>query len=199
IFLSKISISFYTISTIIILGIFANDTVLGYYTSANKIIEAMKGLYQPISQAIYPLVSRKINNDILDGIKFIRKAALFICSISFIASLVVFFNSGLIINILLGDQYFHSIDILKIMAFVPFLIVVSNILGVQLMLNLGYKKQFSIITLLAALLGGVLSLILIPIYKAEGTAYVILTVEIFVTLVMGTFIYLKREKYYDAN
>ena len=51
VFLSTIAVSFYTISTIFILGLFSNNMIVGYFSAANKIIQSVSGLYSPISQS----------------------------------------------------------------------------------------------------------------------------------------------------
>jgi O-antigen/teichoic acid export membrane protein len=93
-----------------------------------------------------------------------------------------------IVKFILGQQYLASIPLLKIMSFLPLLALLSNIFGVQIMLNLGFKKIFSLILFLAAIFSIILSLLLVPKLNATGTAINILIVEIFVTLAMGIFL-----------
>ena len=57
----------------------------------------------------------------------------------------------------------------------------SNFYGIQTMLNLGFKKAFSLILVVAAFSGVSLSLVMVPLYKSIGSATTILAVEMFVT------------------
>lgn len=189
IFMSRIAISLYTISITIILGIFTNNTVVGYFSAADKIIQAVKGIYFPISQAIYPLISNKINENKVTGLIFVKKITLIVGFGMFVISLLVFLNAEEIIQITLGDKYHSSIVLLEIMAFLPFIISLSNMFGVQTMLNLGYKKAFSYILFIAAILGVLLSVVFAPKYEGVGTAVVMLIIETLVTISM--MIYLK--------
>lgn len=188
IFFSSIAISMYTVSTVFILGLFASNTVVGYFSAADKIIQAVKGIYQPVSQSIYPLVGRKFKFNKQDGLIFIRKITLFVGGVMFVLSSLIYTFSEGIVKFLLGAEYFESILLVKIMAFLPFIIALSNIYGVQIMLNLGFKVAFSRILVLAAILGIVLSALIVPSYKEIGSAYVLLTVEMFVTSIMWMYL-----------
>lgn len=185
------AISLYTTSTIFILGLFTNNTVVGYFAAADKIVKAIKGLYAPVSQAIYPLISKKIHDDKQAGLMFIHQTTWLIGTIMFIFSTILLIFAEPIALILLGDEFKASILLIQIMAFLPFIVALSNIYGIQTMLNLGYKQAFSRILAIAAALGIGLSFILVPRFEEIGTAIILLLVEVFVTLVM--FIFLKKK------
>jgi PST family polysaccharide transporter len=191
IFYSSLAVSIYTISTTFILGLFTNNIVVGYYAGADKIVQAVKGLYQPIATAIYPLISKKMNDDKKAGLNFIKIIIKYVCGYMSAISFVLFFFAEPIVHLLLGRQYQQSIVILKIMAFLPLIVSMSNIYGIQIMLNLGYKKMFSRIISIAAFLAIVLSLLLVPLYAALGTAITLLIVELFVTFAMYYYVQVK--------
>jgi len=195
VFFSSMAISLYTISTTFILGLFTNNTVVGYFAAADKIVQAIKGLYQPISQAIYPLIGKKIHEDKQAGLAFIKKTTWIVGTGVLVISAILFLLAEPIVNLLLGEQYQQSILLLKIMAFLPFIIALSNMFGVQTMLNLGYKQAFSRILVVAALLGVGLSFVLVPLYEGLGTAVTLLAIELFVAIVMYIYLkFLKRVK-----
>jgi PST family polysaccharide transporter len=102
----------------------------------------------------------------------------------------IFLFSDFIVNLILGDQFLGAAILLKIMSPLPLIIALSNILGIQVMLNLGLKSAFSLILTMAALGGVALSLLLVPIYQEKGTAYTLVMVEVFVTAAM--FFYVKN-------
>lgn len=189
VFFSSMAISLYTISTTFILGLFTNNTVVGYFAAADKIVQAAKGLYQPVSQSIYPLIGKKIHEDKQAGLTFIHKTTWVVGTGMFVISVLLFLLAEPIINLLLGQQYQQSVLLLQIMAFLPFIIALSNIFGIQTMLNLGYKQAFSRILVAAAILGVGLSLVLVPMYEGLGIAVTLLAVEVFVTVIM--YFYLK--------
>jgi PST family polysaccharide transporter len=164
IFISTISISLYTTSNIFILGLFTNNTIVGYYSAAEKIVRAVQGLLMPVSQTVYPYISKLATKSKQKALSFIRKLVVLVGIGSFIISLLFFILAGYIVNIFLGSQYQQSIIVLRILAFLPFIIGLSNIFGIQTMLTFNLKKAFSKILIAAGLLNIFLALILVPFY-----------------------------------
>ena len=191
VFFSSMAISLYTISATFILGLFTNNSVVGYFSAADKIVQAAKGLYMPVSQAIYPLIGKKIHEDKQAGLEFIKKTTWWVGTGMFLTSLALFLLAEPIIHLLLGNQYERSVLLLQVMAFLPFIVTLSNIYAVQTMLNLGYKQAFSRILIMAAVIGVGLSFLLVPVYEDLGAAVTLLIVEVFVTVVMYFYLKLK--------
>lgn len=196
VFFSSIAISLYTVTTIFIVGLFVNSMAVGYFSAADKIIQALKGLYTPVSQAIYPLIGKKMHENRLEGLAFVRKVMCIVGSVMFFVSLIVFFYAEQIVGLLLGEQYMQSVVLLKIMAFLPFVICISNFLGVQFMLNIGLKKEFSVIVLLMAIFGMLNSVFFISIFKEGGAAFALLITEILVTVL---FLIIVRKRWKDVG
>jgi PST family polysaccharide transporter len=190
IFISTVAISFYTISNTFILGLFTNNTIVGYYSGADKIIKAVESILSPVSQAVYPHISKIANESRAKAINFIRKIVLVTGGVNFALSLLIFVFAGTIVKILLGNEYIESINILRIMAFLPFIIGLSNIFGIQTMLTFDYKNAFSKILIAGSIMNIILSIIVVPLWKHIGTASAILVTEVFITVSM--FIYLNR-------
>jgi len=192
IFISTVSISLYTTSNIFILGLFTNNTIVGYYAAAEKIIRTVQRLLYPISQTVYPHISKLVNESKEKALSFIRKLIRIVGGGSFVISLLIFIFAPFIVNIILGKQYQSSIIVLRILAFLPFIIGLSNIFGIQTMLTFSYKKAFSRILLLAGVVNVSLALLLVLPLKHIGISISVLITEIFVTVAM--FIYLTNKQ-----
>lgn len=190
IFISRLAISLYTISTTFILGLFTNNTIVGYFAAGDKIIQAFKGLMAPVSQTIYPYVSKKTHQSKEEGLRFIRKVAFYIGIFTSFVSLFIFIFAEFLVNLILGTEYQNSIIVVQILAIMPLMIGLSNIFGIQTMLNFGRKKPFSQILITGSIINLALSFILVPMYEHIGSAISVLIVESFITIAM--FIYLQK-------
>jgi len=112
--LSTAAVSLYTASNTFILGLFTNNTIVGYYSAAEKLVRAIQGLLSPVSQAVYPYLSKLVENSKEGAIKVIQKLALGIGRGEMLAvSLGVLILAGPIVNIILGSQYQSSILVCK--------------------------------------------------------------------------------------
>ena len=190
VFVSNIAISMYTVSTTFILGLFTNNTVVGYFSIADKIKGAVQGLLTPVSQTIYPYISKEVKENRQEGIQFIRKITVYIGLFSLFLSFLLYFFSPEIIHLVAGEKYERSITVLKIIAFLPFIIALSNVFGIQTMLTYNRKKAFSKILIAGSILNIILSVVLVPVLQEKGSAISVLMVEVFITLSM--FIYLRK-------
>lgn len=184
IFISTVFISLYTNSNVFILGIMTNDTIVGYYSAANKLIMAVNGLMGPISSAIFPHISALFKESKEKAIAFLRKTVRYIGGLSLAASLGTFILAEPIVHIIMGGSYEESILILRILSFFPFVVAMSNIFGVQTMVTFGMQNIFSRILMLSALLNFVLIFPLIYLWQGIGLSITVMIVESFVTITM---------------
>jgi len=190
IFISTIATSLYTVSTSFILGIFTNNTIVGYYSAGEKIILPLLHLKSSFGQTIFPRIS-KLACESKD------KAIQVVCNLGFImgliiltSSLVIFLFAETITTIILGGQFYQSILIIKILAFCPFIIFINNILGTQIMIPFNLLSDRTKVLAASGLLNLVLLLILVPIYQHIGAAVSLITTEAFVTF--GLFYYIVK-------
>jgi len=182
IFISTSAVSIYTTSNTVILGFFASNTIVGYYSAAEKVIRSSQRLLTPISQTIYPHISKLVADSRVKAVEFIRKTLFIVGSFSLIISITIFLSSGFIVHVLLGSQFQESIHVLRFLAFLPFIIALSNIFGIQTMITFNMKELLPRILFSAGIISVVLSLILVPHLKHIGTAITVLVAESYVTV-----------------
>jgi PST family polysaccharide transporter len=188
VFISNIAISLYTVSTTFILGLFTNNTIVGYYAAADQINAALSKLRSPLLDAFYPFVSKRVNDSKSDGMKIIQALTKYVFIIYVVLCLSVFLLAEPIVMLVLGDEYFESIIILQLIVWLPLLSTLSSIFGIQTMLPFGYKKEFSSILIKGSVLNLFLALILVYNYAHIGSAVTLLIVESYITISMFIFL-----------
>lgn len=191
-FLSSIWINLYTTSNVFILGLFAPNSVVGYYSAADKVRIAFQGILSSMSQSVFPYVNKLLAESYQKFISFNRKLLKISVMIGIIISSSLFLFAEPIVRIVLGNEYSQSVIVLRIIAWLPLIIFLSNVFGIQTMLPLNYQKRFSQILFLAALINLMISFSIVPSYFEIGTAVSMLVTEIFVTLSFFIFIRMKR-------
>lgn len=195
VFLSTIAINMYTTTNTFLLGLLTNNTLVGYYSIAEKIINAVNGLFSPISQALYPYISRSVNNkDKNSNVIMIRKLTKLAAVLGMLFSVGVFVFAPPLINILFGPEYASSITVLRILSVIPFMVSLSNIFGIQTMLTFNYKKDFTKIVLMGGIIDIILGIILITLLKEVGIAISFAVTETFITIAMLVFLQRKGIK-----
>ncbi|HEX7356564.1 MAG TPA: flippase [Ignavibacteriaceae bacterium] len=187
-FLSTIWINLYTTSNVFILGLFAPANIVGYYAAADKIRLAFQGILSPMSQSVFPYVNKLLSESYDRFINFNKELFKIASMVGIIISIILFLLAEPIVNLVLGKDYQSSILVLKIIAWLPFVIFLSNVLGIQTMLPLNKHKSFSVILFLAAVINLSMAFILVPNYFEIGTTVAVLITEIFVTAAFYIFI-----------
>lgn len=177
IFVSGVSTSVYTSMSPVILGFFTDNSTLGYYSAAEKIIVAVKGIWSPFSQVLYPHVTRLIHYDKAEGAKLLMKLFVLVGIIMIIVSGALFLFSDVIVEGVLGSKYYESAAILKILAATPLLVALSGITCIFTLLNYGYTKEYRKIYLFVSAIGLFMLMFFSSYYGAIGAAAAVFTIE----------------------
>jgi PST family polysaccharide transporter len=185
VFLSTAAINVYTSSNTFVLGLIAGPVAVGYFSAANKVVQAVQGMMTPVTQTLYPHISEMAMKSQDNALAFIRKILRYMGIGGLVLSIMLFATAAPVVHLVLGPQYDPSISILQWLAFLPFIIALSNVYGIQTMLTLGMNQTFSRILLASALLNILLIFPMAWRYGGDGAAMSMLLTEIFVTGTMG--------------
>jgi len=196
-FLSTASVSLYTVGNAFILGLLTNSIVVGYYSAAEKIVKAVRGILSPVGQAAYPRFSKLALESRCRALEWGKRMLVAISALGGGLSIALLAGATTIVRILLGSEYEPSIVVMRVLAGLPLLIGMSNVLGVQIMLPFGKDRAFMTILLGAGLINIVFAVWLAPIWQAAGMAAAVLISETFVTVTM--FIYLRHHSLSPLN
>lgn len=185
VFISNFAVTLYTSSNIFFLGLLTNASVVGYFAAAEKLLKAVHGLVLPISQAVYPHIAALTVQSRESALAFIGKVLRLQGSMTLLMSMLLFLAAEPLVLLLFGYRFEPCVVLVRWMAPLPFLIGLSNIFGIQTMLNFDMTSEFSRTLIASGLLNTVLIFTLVPILNAEGAAISVLITELAVTTIMA--------------
>jgi PST family polysaccharide transporter len=187
-FVSNFATSLFTTTNVFILGIFTGNVIAGIYSSMEKLILAIKNIYMPLYQAIFPWLSKQEKSKTIEIIEKIRPKIILVSLL--ITTFILLFGKTML-SIIYNDNIISSYsNIFKILSFVSVLSAV-NMLYITLYFPSikKYKIRMNIL-ISGGLLNFILSLFLVYYFGIYGTAYSVVTTELFL-LILGT-IYFKK-------
>ena len=162
-FLSRLSVSIYTSANSIILGLFANNIVVGYYSVADKLYQAMQSLYNPIVQVLYPYITKE------KDIYLFKKIFFSVIILNVICIVFLYFFGEFILNIIFTDGISNeSLNIFHILLVANFFVVPSVLLGYPFLGALGFVKVAN----KSVIYGSILHFVLLLIFILANTVSV---------------------------
>ncbi len=178
--MSNLSVSIYMYANILILRIFTNDAIVGYYSVAERVIFAARQILSVYFQSIYPQVCQLAikSKDELSHyfLKYYRPFLLTVLA----GCIFLFIASEPVVALFLKERNTVSADYLRILSIVPF-IVCLNIPSYQVLIAHNEKKTLLTIFTLGTIVNIGLSLLLIPMMGALGTTYTVVITEFLIT------------------
>lgn len=177
-FLSSFSAMTYTSFNVVILGFFTNNTMVGYFSIAEKLYMALKSLYLPIIQVLYPYISKQRN------LIMYKKIFFLVLIINFLCIILLFTLNNFIFNILFGNLSSIVIEIFNIFLITMFFVAPSMLFGHPLLGALGYIKDANYSVVLASLfyIIGIVILILFNSINIYTIAIMVFIPELIVFL-----------------
>jgi len=198
IFFSLIFVNLYTYTNTIILGLFQNEVQVGYYTAAQRLILiAQSVLAMPLAQAFYPFIGKAFGESREKGLILAQKLIPLIIIFTGVASIFILVLGPFVIRIFYGAKFDHSIPIFQLLAIIPLLFSLNNVLGIQIMVNLGMDKQFFLISAAAGVFSVLLNLLIVRHWGYIGTTFNWLFTEVFLFTTM--FFVLKKANLNPIN
>lgn len=180
IFISNISVIFYTSLNTILLGFLTNNTLVGYYSISEKIYSAIRGILNPIIQSVFPLISKKYEEDINSYYRLVKKLTyLFFLMLAMLAS-ALFYLSPYLVELVAGQPISLSTEVLKVLA-VSLIFAVGGLFSAFLVVK-SEGRMLSKITSQSMFLNLFLIFPAILYYGVFGMAFTFLAVQAFQTV-----------------
>ena len=176
IFLSNISVSFYTTINILLLGFLTTYTEVGIYALAEALFMAYNSIIKSYTMVIYPHLAKYLNQT-EEFLNQARKFFFLYLMILSMASFILFLSSEFVITFLYGKGHIQSIEILKIFALALLFEPLGGFFTAYLSLKSKYKLIRSI-TFKTMIVNLLLIIPVIWLFKAEGLVYLFLFLSI---------------------
>lgn len=186
IFLNNVFVSLYTTANMTILGIYAADDVIGYFSAAQRLILALNMvLVLPVSMAVYPEISRRFVASKSEGLRFLKRVILWAGLASVAAALVTYALAPWIIRIMYGNGYAPSVELLRWLSPVPVFVMLATLLTVQGLYGLGLQRWAPWVGLILAVLCVGLNVLLLPRVGVVGVAWSWAITEVAECVIVG--------------
>lgn len=142
-FLSSAMTKIFSGFGVTILGICTTTSITGIFAAIYKIPYVLTMFFSPVSQAIYPFISKEFTNGEDVGKKCVKKIGIPIFIVFGIFSIfIIIFNKN-IIDLLFGPDY-SKYSIIVIPLVVQFLLaIINNFIGIQTLVASGKQKNYS--------------------------------------------------------
>jgi O-antigen/teichoic acid export membrane protein len=186
-FLTIFSISVYLHFDTVLLGILADNESVGYYSAPLKLVKIIIAVLAAITAAMFPkMVQYFEQGDLVQFEKMLKQSFELVICIGIPTAVLVYILAPEIIYILFGSSFELAVTPLQITAPLILIVSLSTIFGFQILSV--HSKDSAILK--SAIVGMLFSLIasflLIPKFKQDGAAYIILCTEL---LVLSFFIF----------
>lgn len=183
-FAMSVAVVIYTNLDVVMLGILKGPKEVGYYDVAVKIKIILVNIVTSLGAVVLPRVSYYIEKRKMEVFYVIITKAFELVTVISLPLMIYFIimadNS---IMILAGNQYFKSINVMKIIMPTLVFIGFSNLMGIQILIPLGKENIVVRSEIIGAMINIVLNFILIPRLGASGAAIGTLVAEGLVLIV----------------
>lgn len=186
IFISNLSVQLYLSAGKILVGLFLGLSEVAYYDLGEKILNLFKMPLAIFTQAVFPQVSAR------HSFAFVKKAA----TLLFLATLaaIVLFQAGAgpLVVLFAGADMLPAANVARILTLSLLPMILSNALGIQSLLALGFNRDYSAVVLYGTL--SYFTAVAILLLSASFTIYTISLVSILTELVMLAGFYRRCKK-----
>ncbi len=180
-FLTTSFIGIYVFFDTIILGFLTGNEIVGYYALALRIVKMPLLLLLTFNTILFPRISFLNAKNELDKIHHYYQLSLeYIFTFTLPFCFGLFILSPEIIQLIAGNNFSPSIQVLQILAALPILICITNFLVLQLLTPMHKERKIVWAVMAGSICSIVLLFSLIPAMKEQGAAYATLVTEFLV-------------------
>lgn len=190
-FSSFIATAIYTSLGTVILGFVDSYSEVGYYNSAANICKVAVPVVTSLATVALPQIANYIKNGKKQEVgELINKSVSLTLFMAIPLTSVLFIIAPDFVPLFFGEKFYNSIVPMQILSFLPTIVGLNNITGVQILIGLGKDKEFLKSVVVSAILSIVAYFVLVPFLGAIGAAYGTLLAEMLILII--SYIYIKK-------
>ncbi len=179
-FVSNLSVTLYTASNTLILGLFTDNNTVGIYASIEKLVLAIKNLYVPLYQALFPWLSKKDKKEIAP---IIKKMIPYITLIGiFFTVLLVVYAKEILTLIYNRPEIIEYAVIFQILALISIFASLNMLFNMLYLTSVKAYKERMIIMLRSGVFNIITVIVLTYYFSIYGTAIAITLTELLLLL-----------------
>lgn len=156
-FIANLSGNLYRNSNILILGFLTNNTFVGFYALAEKVVKAIQSIMIPVSDTLYPFIAKRVsiqsNSKNLEDIFKISKYY-FLILVALVILLIIL--APFIVKLLSGTYNENIILNMRVLSLVVLFGSLNYLIGVVGLISFGEKKYL----MKSMLTAGILNIVL---------------------------------------
>lgn len=189
-FVSNAAVVVYTAGSAFVLGMLGTPAAVGYYSAAERVVRALTALPAPLSQALYPALSRLAVSSPATAARWSGRMLVVMGVVGFLLAAAILLAAPWIVTTIFGSSFMPAVAPLRVLAALPLLVSLSNVLGVQTLLPFGQDRAFTSVVVAAGAVNVCVAVFLVPKWQQTGMAVAVLASELFVVVTMAIYIYL---------
>jgi len=184
-FLAILSTNIYRNANTFILGLVSTNTAVGYYALASKIVISLQALMSPISQSLYPHLSKKYHTiSRNNAIKNLFSIAKYYGLMLFVIVFLVLILSNFIIKIIAAKPIIEAVVDVRILSFVILFGSFNYLFGTIGLINLNFERYFTKSIVFVSIFDIMLCLTLGYFFKDLGASIAFVVSEFFLLLLV---------------
>jgi PST family polysaccharide transporter len=200
IFFSFVSVNVYTYASALILGLVDTKEAVAFFTASWRLVIIMHTIVTiPLGMSLFPFIGESFGISTEKGIDQVKRTAPFVALLTALMGISVWLLAPFIVTIFYGEAFRPSIGVLRILCFVPMVMGISNLMGVQTLVNLKMDKPYTKIIALGGVLGLIYNFWLARQASYTGAAWAWLLTEVSIAVMMWAYLYRKNIQVLDAR
>lgn len=189
-FLPTIAVSVYAYLDKTMIGVITgSDFENGFYEQAEKIVKMVMTVVTSLGTVMIPRNANAFERKDMDAIRRnIYRSVRFVLLLGIPMMIGLIAVSDNMVPWFLGDGYYKSANIIKILSVLILAIGLNNVFGLQYLIPAGEDKKFTISVTCGAITNFLLNLVFIRLFKSYGAAIATIAAETVVAIIMFCFI-----------